>query len=117
VDALMAKSSNAAVLSLNARQVQNEDGQSIEMVDTLGDKRAEPPDQRVLSEEMRETLEQGIKDLNEQERMVIVLYYYEELMLKEIGAILGVSESRVSQIHTKSIQRLKSRLTTTAAAL
>ena len=49
----------------------------------------------------------AIEQLNEQEKMVMALYYYEELTLKEIGQILNITESRVSQIHSKAIESLK----------
>ena len=66
---------------------------------------------RVIEEqEKRNILKETISELSEQERMVIILYYYEELTLKEIGKILGVSESRISQIHSKAILHLRSRL-------
>ena len=55
-------------------------------------------------------MKQVIQELPEQEKKVLVLYYFEELTLREIGLILSVSESRVSQIHTKAILRLRSRL-------
>jgi RNA polymerase sigma factor FliA len=61
--------------------------------------------------EVRETLADAISRLPEREKIVITLYYYEELTLREIGEVLGVTESRVSQLHTKAVLRLKSRLT------
>ena len=64
----------------------------------------------------REALSEAIRRLPERERLVIALYYYEELTLREIGEVLGVTESRVSQLHTKAILRLKARLAGTAAA-
>jgi RNA polymerase sigma factor for flagellar operon FliA len=57
--------------------------------------------------QMRENLKAGIQNLPEKERLVISLYYYENLNLKEIGSVLGVSESRVSQIHTSAISKLR----------
>ena len=60
---------------------------------------------------MREALADAIARLPEREKLVITLYYYEELTLREIGEVLGVTESRVSQLHTKAMLRLKSRLT------
>jgi RNA polymerase sigma factor for flagellar operon FliA len=60
--------------------------------------------------ELREALVGAIQRLPERERLVITLYYYEELTLKEIGEVLGVTESRVSQLHTKAVLRLKSGL-------
>lgn len=59
---------------------------------------------------MRGVLEGALDMIPERERLVIILYYYEELTLKEIGDALGVSESRVSQIHTKAVLRLRGRL-------
>ena len=60
--------------------------------------------------EMEHLLRQAIDTLPERERTVLHLYYYEELTLREIGEVLGVTESRVSQLHTKAILRLKARL-------
>ena len=57
-----------------------------------------------------ETIASAITDLPAQEKLVLTLYYYEELTLREIGEILGVSESRVSELLTKAVLRLKSRL-------
>ena len=57
-------------------------------------------------------LDSGVlrETLREREKLVVTLYYYEELTLREIGEVLGVTESRVSQLHTKAILRLKARL-------
>ncbi len=59
---------------------------------------------------MKNILQQAISELPEKERQVLALYYYEELTMKEIGAILGVGESRVSQIHSLAMVRLRARL-------
>ena len=59
---------------------------------------------------MREALGEAIARLPEREKLVVTLYYYEELTLREIGEVLGVTESRVSQLHTKAVLRLKARL-------
>ena len=53
--------------------------------------------------EVKEALAEAISDLPEREKLVVTLYYYEELTLREIGEVLGVTESRVSQLHTKAI--------------
>ena len=63
------------------------------------------------SQEMREMLADAIAHLPERERLILTLYYYEGLTLAEIGRTIGVTESRVCQIHTKSIIQLRSRLT------
>jgi RNA polymerase sigma factor for flagellar operon FliA len=64
----------------------------------------------VEKDELKRAIVEAIKSLPEQERLVIALYYYEELTLKEIGAVLEISESRVSQIHTKAILSLRAQL-------
>ncbi|HAG66922.1 MAG TPA: RNA polymerase sigma factor WhiG, partial [Acidimicrobium sp.] len=61
-------------------------------------------------DELRKVMRQEIKKLPERERTVLVLYYDENLTLSEIGDVLGVTESRVSQIHTKAVLQLRSRL-------
>jgi|SRR5690606_3928401 len=68
------------------------------------------PEQRFEEMELRRQLAQAIEALPERERMVIALYYHEGLTLKEIGRVLGVSESRVCQLHTKSLLRLRAHL-------
>ena len=60
--------------------------------------------------ELREALADAIARLPEREKLVVTLYYYEELTLREIGEVLGVTESRVSQLHTKAVLRLRSKL-------
>jgi RNA polymerase sigma factor for flagellar operon FliA len=64
----------------------------------------------VDSADMKDRLGGAIARLPEREKLVVALYYYEGLTLREIGEVLGVTESRVSQLHTKAVLRLKSRL-------
>lgn len=68
------------------------------------------PQDNMTRESLKVSLSQAINQLPEREKMVLALYYDEELNLKEIGQILGVSESRVSQIHSQAASRLRSRL-------
>lgn len=68
------------------------------------------PQQGIQKESLKQSLAQAIKSLPEREQLVLALYYDEELNLKEIGHILGVSESRVSQIHSQAALRLRGRL-------
>jgi RNA polymerase sigma factor FliA len=68
------------------------------------------PLEALLDQDMRATLVRAIEDLPEREKMMMALYYEEELNLREIGEVLGVSESRVCQVHTQAIARLRSRL-------
>lgn len=64
--------------------------------------------ERLEEGELRELLVQNLKDLPEQEKLALALYYYEELTFKEIGEILKLTESRVSQIHSTAILKLRS---------
>ena len=80
---------------------------------TLGDTVADTKDGPMgvyEVEEMRQILAESINRMPEREKIVLTLYYYEGLTLAEIGQVLGVTESRVCQIHTKSVLRLRSRL-------
>jgi RNA polymerase sigma factor for flagellar operon FliA len=83
---------------------------SVRVLDLIRNDDSEDPLLHVELEEIRTTLGNAIDCLPERERMVVVLYYYEGLTLKEIGEIMEISESRVSQIHTKAIFRLRGRL-------
>ena len=71
---------------------------------------AQGPDQRVQAQQRTALLAEAIDALPQQEKVVIALYYHEELTMKEIGQVLEVTESRVSQIHTKAILHLRSTL-------
>jgi RNA polymerase sigma factor for flagellar operon FliA len=68
------------------------------------------PESDLLYEELREKLMEAIDQLNEKERMVVSLYYYENLKLKEIAEVLSITESRVSQIHSAAIIKMKNKL-------
>ncbi|MBO5166924.1 MAG: FliA/WhiG family RNA polymerase sigma factor [Lachnospiraceae bacterium] len=72
--------------------------------------RFESPEENIEKEELKQVLEQTLQLLTEKERKVILLYYYEELTLKEISNILEVSESRVSQLHTRALQKMKEKM-------
>ena len=68
------------------------------------------PEEILERDELKKMLEQALELLTEKERKVIVLYYYEDLTLKEISNILEVSESRISQLHTRALQKMRGRL-------
>lgn len=70
----------------------------------------ERPEEHIEKEELKKVLADALTLLTEKERKVIVLYYYEELTLKEISNVLEVSESRVSQLHTKGLQKMKTKM-------
>lgn len=72
--------------------------------------RFEAPEEAIEKEELKKVLAQAIEVLTEKEKKVILLYYYEDLTLKEISNVLEVSESRISQLHTRALQKLKTKM-------
>ena len=90
--------------------VGGEKGDKLSLVDTLEDTRAEDPVLAFESEETKFLLAKAINMLPEREKIVVTLYYYEGLTLAEIGQVLGVTESRVCQMHTKAVLQLRSKL-------
>ena len=85
-------------------------GDQVALIDTIEDTQGPEPQSELAATELKEALGEAIARLPEREKLVVTLYYYEELTLREIGEVLGVTESRVSQLHTKAILRLKARL-------
>ena len=85
-----------------------EHGDSIELV--TDDHQRENPLQQLLDSNLRQRVMEAIETLPEREKLVLTLYYQEELNLKEIGAVLEVGESRVSQLHSQAIKRLRTKL-------
>jgi RNA polymerase sigma factor for flagellar operon FliA len=90
--------------------VGSERGDRLSLVDTLEDKGAEDPVAIFESQEMKGILAGAINRLGEREKIVITLYYYEGLTLAEIGQVLGVTESRVCQMHTKAVLQLRAKM-------
>jgi RNA polymerase sigma factor for flagellar operon FliA len=109
----IARSSIAALDELWT--VSGSGGDQIALIDTIEDADAPDPQSTLSQTEMKEAIADAIARLPEREKLVVTLYYYEELTLREIGEVLGVTESRVSQLHTKAILRLKARLSGSAA--
>src|ERR671929_10193 len=85
-------------------------GDQVSLLDTLRDPDAPDPQQLLDASELKDRLADAISALPEREKLVIALYYYENLTLREIGEVLGVTESRISQLHTKAVLRLRSRM-------
>src|SRR5680860_7062 len=90
--------------------VDSERGDKLSLVETLEDTRATSPLESVESEEMKQILAESINKLPEREKIVITLYYYEGLTLAQIGQVLGVTESRICQMHTKAVLQLRNKL-------
>jgi len=99
--------SSATMLSLDELIYKEEDNRQVPRVETLEDLSHESVLGDLEKQELKGYLVQAISGLSEQERLVVALYYYEELTLKEIGEVMQISESRVSQIHTKAVLKLR----------
>jgi RNA polymerase sigma factor for flagellar operon FliA len=103
--------SNSSVVALDELwTVSDSSGDQVSLLDTIQDPQAADPATEMDTTEMKDRLADAIARLPEREKLVVALYYYENLTLREIGEVLGVTESRVSQLHTKAVLRLKSRL-------
>ncbi len=109
LDSMLAKISFVGVVALDEMLSGGERGDSMTLGDTIPDSGAGPVGSFEV-EEMRQLLAESINNMTEREKIVLTLYYYEGLTLADIGNVLGVTESRVCQIHTKSVLRLRSRL-------
>jgi len=105
--------SNSSVIALDELwTLSDSSGDQVSLLDTIQDPDAVDPAQAMDVTETKDRLAESIARLPEREKLVIALYYYENLTLREIGEVLGVTESRVSQLHTKAVLRLKSALQT-----
>ncbi len=107
----MMKISGTSILSLNDVWYTGDDNDKVSIVDSIESPSSLNPDIIVEKDEIKRVIIQAITELPEKEKKVLVLYYYEDLTLKEIGKILEVTESRISQLHTKAIMRLRAKLT------
>ncbi len=109
-DALL-QISNSTIVALDELwNVSDSTGDQVSLLDTIPDQGAPDPEAMVDQSELRDRIADAIAALPEREKLVIALYYYENLTLREIGEVLGVTESRVSQLHTKAVLRLRSKL-------
>ena len=107
--------SRSSIAALDELWTGSGEGEQVSLLDTIEDTQGPEPQSAFAQTELREMVADAITSLPEREKLVITLYYYEELTLREIGEVLGVTESRVSQLHTKAILRLKARLAGAAA--
>jgi len=102
---------NSSVYALDELwSVSDSSGDQVSLLDTIPDDGAADPQEALDSSDRKDRLTEAIGSLPEREQLVVALYYYEQLTLREIGEVLGVTESRVSQLHTKAVMRLRSHL-------
>jgi RNA polymerase sigma factor FliA len=105
------KISNSTVVALDELwAVSDAPGDQVSLLDTIPDHDAPDPEDAIDASELKDRLAEAISSLPDREKIVITLYYYENLTLREIGEVLGVTESRISQMHTKAVLRMKSHL-------
>jgi RNA polymerase sigma factor for flagellar operon FliA len=111
LQAALLEIANSSVYALDELwTVSDSSGDQVSLLDTIADEGAADPQEALATNEVKDRLTEAIGSLPEREQLVVALYYYENLTLREIGEVLGVTESRVSQLHTKAVMRLKSPL-------
>ncbi|MBP5464729.1 MAG: RNA polymerase sigma factor WhiG [Treponema sp.] len=110
-ESVVMKVSGTNILSLNDVWYSNDDSDNMSIGDNIEAPNSMNPDVIVEREEIKRVIIQAINELPQNEKMVIILYYHEDLTFKEIGKVLNVSESRISQLHSKANLRLRAKLT------
>lgn len=105
------KVSGTSIMSLDETWKNGDDYGSITIGDSIESPESMNPDKIVEQEEVKNIVLQALNELPDREKKVVVLYYFQDLTFKEIGQALEVSESRISQLHTKAILRLRAKLT------
>ncbi len=106
-NSLLYKARGLSLLSLNRPRSDDGDEEVKELGDYIPDEPENSPYELLKKQEVRDVIALQIDGLPEKERMVVSLYYFNELTMKEVGHILGVTESRVSQLHSSAILRLR----------
>ena len=107
IDDYVGEATAVNLVSLNKKWYETDSYKDVREIDILEDKKAEDPTHRLQNRDLMRLVTRG---LNRNERLIVILYYYEELTMKEIGATLNLSESRVSQMHSSIVQRLQNHL-------
>jgi len=104
---MLGQATAVGLVSLNKKWYETDSYKDVREIDVLEDKKAEDPTHRLQNRDLMRLVTRG---LNRNERLIIILYYYEEMTMKEIGTTLDLSESRVSQMHSSIVTRLQTQL-------
>ena len=104
---IVGEATAVSLVSLNKKWYETDSYKDVREIDILEDKKAEDPTHRLQNRDLMRLVTRG---LNRNERLIIILYYYEDMTMKEIGATLDLSESRVSQMHSSIVARLQAQL-------
>ena len=107
LDRMMFDANAVNLVSLNKKWFETDGSKDISEIDLVEDQKGEDPTGRIQKADVMRLVTKG---LNRNERLIIILYYYEEMTMKEVGMTLDLSESRVSQMHSSIVERLQSQL-------
>ena len=107
LDRILFDANTANIVSLNKKWYETDGSKDISEIDMIEDQRGEDPTGRIQKSDIMRLVTRG---LSRNERLIIILYYYEELTMKEVGMTLALSESRVSQMHSSIVERLQKQL-------
>jgi RNA polymerase sigma factor for flagellar operon FliA len=107
IQAFVSEANAVNLVSLNKKWYETDSYKDVREIDILEDKKSEDPTSRLQNRDLMRLVTRG---LNRNERLIVILYYYEEMTMKEIGATLNLSESRVSQMHSSIVARLQAQL-------
>lgn len=107
IESFIGEANAVNLVSLNKKWYETDSYKDVREIDILEDKKSEDPTGRLQNRDLMRLVTRG---LNRNERLIVILYYYEEMTMKEIGSTLNLSESRVSQMHSSIVSRLQAQL-------
>ena len=107
LEKMMVEANAVGLISLDKKWYETDSYKDVREIDILEDKKSEDPTNRIQNRDLMRLVTRG---LNRNERLIVILYYYEDMTMKEIGATLDLSESRVSQMHSSIVARLQAQL-------